>query len=84
MRAVVFYVTGTMTIFVTGWWLLQGAVWIPPSPLGWLQVLMLAIVGAPTLPPGLLCRYPRRNGQLALLGPLETMLSVIWAVIFLH
>jgi drug/metabolite transporter (DMT)-like permease len=24
------------------------------------------------------------SGQLALLGPLETMLSVIWAVLFLH
>lgn len=85
VRAVVFYVTGTMTVFVTGWWLLQGAVWIPPSPLGWLQVLMLAIVSTYFARLGYYAAIPRiGSGQLALLGPLETMLSVIWAVIFLH
>jgi drug/metabolite transporter (DMT)-like permease len=84
VRAVVFYVTGTMTVFVFAWWLLQGAVWSEPSLVGWLQVLMLAVV----------CTFFARlgyygaigligSGQLALLGPLETMLSVIWAVIFL-
>jgi drug/metabolite transporter (DMT)-like permease len=85
VRGVVFYVTGTMTVFVVGWWLFQGAVWTLPTPLSWFQVLMLAVV----------CTYFARlgyysaigligSGQLALLGPLETMLSVLWAVIFLH
>jgi drug/metabolite transporter (DMT)-like permease len=84
VRGVVFYVTGTMTVFTVGWWLLQGAPWTAPTPANWLEVLMLAVV----------CTYIARlgyyaavgligSGQLALLGPLETMLSVIWAVAFL-
>ena len=80
-----FAVTGTMTIFVAGWWLLQGAVWIPPTPLGWFQVLLLAVVSTYFARLGYYAAIPRiGSGQLALLGPLETMLSVIWAVIFLH
>ncbi|MFN8464415.1 MAG: DMT family transporter [Caldilineaceae bacterium] len=69
VRAVVFYVTGTMTVFVFGWWLLQGAVWIPPSPLGWFQVLMLAIVSTYFARLGYYAAIPHRQRPVGAAGP---------------
>jgi drug/metabolite transporter (DMT)-like permease len=84
VRTVVFYVTATMTVFVVAWWLLQGAVWTQPSLGGWLEVLLLAVVSTYFARLGYYAAIGRiGSGQLALLGPLETMLSVIWSVLFL-
>lgn len=84
VRGVVFYVTGTMTVFICGWWLFQGAVWSAPSPLGWLQVVVLAVISTYIARLGYYAAIGLiGSGQLALLSPLETMLSVIWAVAFL-
>lgn len=85
VRSVVFYVTATMTLFVVAWWLLQGAVWTQPTLGGWLEVLMLAVVSTYFARLGYYAAIALiGSGQLALLGPLETMLSVIWSVLFLH
>jgi drug/metabolite transporter (DMT)-like permease len=85
VRGVVFYVTVTMTAFVVAWWLFQGAAWTAPTPLGWLQVLILAVVSTYFARLGYYAAIGHiGSGQLALLGPLETMLSVVWAVLFLH
>ena len=84
IRSIVFYVTITMTLFVVGWWVFQGEAWTPLTPIDWAAVLVLAV----------LCTYGARlayyaavgrigSGQLALLSPLETMLSVIWSILFL-
>jgi drug/metabolite transporter (DMT)-like permease len=84
VRGVVFYVTITMTVFTFGWWLWQGAVWSQPSALGWFQILVLAVFSTYFARLGYYAAIGRiGSGQLALLGPLETMLSVLWAVLFL-
>ena len=83
-RSVMFYVTGTMTLFVTGWWLVNGAVWTAPGPNGWLAVIILAVVSTYLARLGYFTALARIGGsQISLLGPLETLLSVIWSILFL-
>ncbi len=83
-RSVMFYVTGTMTIFVGGWWLATGAVWSAPGPNGWLAVIILAVVSTYLARLGYFNAVTRiGSGQLALLGPVETLLSVVWSILFL-
>jgi drug/metabolite transporter (DMT)-like permease len=84
-RSIVFYVTASMTVFVAGWWLYGGTVWTPPGPDGWLAVIMLAIVSTYLARLAYYAAVARvGSGQLALLGPVETMLSVVWSILFLH
>jgi len=83
-RSVMFYVTGTMTIFVAGWWLLNGATWTPPGPQGWVAVVILAVVSTYLARLGYFNAVTRiGSGQLSLLGPVETLLSVVWSILFL-
>lgn len=85
VRGVVFYVTGSMTVFIVLWWLAQGAVWVQPDAWGWFQVMVLAVLSTYVARLGYYSAIAYiGSGQLALLGPLETMLSVIWSVLFLH
>ena len=84
-RSVAFYVTAAMTIFVTAYWLWLGAPWSAPSPAGWLAVLLLAIVSTFVARLAYFAAMGRIGGaQMALFGPLETLLSVIWSILFLH
>ena len=83
-RSVMFYVTGTMTIFVTVWWVVNGAVWTAPGPGGWVAVIILAVVSTYLARLGYFNAVTRiGSGQLSLLGPVETLLSVIWSILFL-
>lgn len=85
VRGVVFYVTGAMTVFIVLWWLAQGAVWVMPDPVGWFEILVLAVLSTYVARLGYYGAIGLiGSGQLALLGPLETLLSVIWSVLFLH
>jgi drug/metabolite transporter (DMT)-like permease len=83
-RSVVFYVTASMTLFILIWWWIRGSIWSPPGVSGWVAVLILAVVSTYL---ARLAYYGavRRigSGQLALLGPVETMLSVLWSILFL-
>ena len=84
-RSVVFYVTISMTLFVVLWWLIQGAVWTPPSASGWLAVILLAVFSTFFARLAYYAAVARiGSGQLSLFGPLETMLSVTWSILFLH
>ncbi|MBW7885959.1 MAG: DMT family transporter [Caldilineaceae bacterium] len=84
VRAVVFYVTAIMTLFVGLWWLAQGAPWTPPSAGGWLAVVVLAIVSTYLARLAYFLAIGRiGSGQLSLLGPLETMLTVTWSILWL-
>lgn len=84
-RSVAFYVTASMTIFVAAYWLWLGAPWAAPSPAGWLAVLLLAIVSTFIARLAYFAAMGRIGGaQMALFGPLETLLSVIWSILFLH
>ena len=82
--AVTFYMVSGMAVVIVGFWVLQGAVWVAPSPAAWLGIGLQALV----------CTYLARlmmftalhhlgSGQMALLVPLETLLTVVWSVLFL-
>ncbi|HHY57543.1 MAG TPA: DMT family transporter [Chloroflexi bacterium] len=84
-RTVAFYVTATMTLFVAIYWLLLGAPWTAPTPTGWAAVFMLAIVSTLLARLAYFAAMGRIGGaQMALFGPLETLLSVIWSILFLN
>jgi drug/metabolite transporter (DMT)-like permease len=82
---VAYYVTGVTGVVALGTWLVQGAPWIDPGWQGWLIMLALAVF----------CAYLSRlamisgiqgvgSAQVALLAPAETMMTVIWSMLFLQ
>jgi drug/metabolite transporter (DMT)-like permease len=83
-RAVTFYVLIAMTVGVLAWWVVQGMPWEAPGPAGWAAILALAVVGTYFARLLLFASVSRiGGGQTTMLSPLETLLSVIWAYIFL-
>lgn len=84
-RTIAFYVTASMTFFVAAWWLIQGANWAAPGPAGWFAVIVLAVVSTYIARLSYFAAMGQLGGaQVALLGPLETLLSVTWSILFLH
>ncbi len=84
-RTIAFYVTASMTFCVAGWWLVRGAQWVAPGPSGWFAVIVLAAVSTYIARLAYFAAMGRLGGaQVALLGPLETLLSVAWSILFLH
>ncbi len=84
-RTATFYVTLSMTLFVAVWWLMRGAPWSAPSLSGWIVVILLAVVSTYFARLTFFAAMGRIGGaQVSLLGPLETLLSVIWSILFLH
>ncbi|HRA64567.1 MAG TPA: DMT family transporter [Caldilinea sp.] len=84
-RTVAFYVTASMTLFVAGYWLVRGAPWTPPDLSGWVAVLVLAVVSTFLARLAYFAAMGSIGGaQVSLLGPLETLLSVTWSILFLH
>jgi drug/metabolite transporter (DMT)-like permease len=84
-RTIALFITVAMTIVVICTWVAQGATWHDPGLNGWLAIGALAVVST------CLARIAfygaiRQvgSGQMALLMPLETLLTVIWSVLFLH
>jgi drug/metabolite transporter (DMT)-like permease len=83
-RTVTFYVNlGVTAVCVAAWWLV-GRPWTAPGPTGWVSILVLAIVST-FLARLLLFAGVRRlgSGQIALLSPLETFLTITWSLLFL-
>jgi drug/metabolite transporter (DMT)-like permease len=84
-RTVSLYVIATMSVFTIVFGLVQGAAWHVPGWRGWLAVAVLSVVNGYL---GQLALFAAirgiGSGQMALLGPLETLLTVLWAFIFLH
>ncbi len=83
-RTITFYVVATMTLFNLGLWSFEGGEWRNLGWSGWFIVLVLAVVST------FLARLAMFEGvrhlggsQMALLLPLETLLAVLWSVIFL-
>lgn len=84
-RAVTLYVIIGMSITSFGFWLFQGAEWHAPGPSGWLAMIVLAVVS--TYMARLTMFAAIRSlgsGQVALLAPTETLLTVMWSIIFLQ
>jgi drug/metabolite transporter (DMT)-like permease len=83
-RTITFYVVTIMTVLNSGLWLTQGGEWRNVGWTGWLIIGVLALVST------YLARLAMFEGvrllggsQMALLLPLETLLAVVWSVIFL-
>jgi drug/metabolite transporter (DMT)-like permease len=83
-RTVTFYVVMTMTVVTVGRWLGEGSQWQNPGWSGWLAIGTLAVVSTYLARVALFIgvRY-LGSGQIALLIPLETLLSILWSVLFL-
>lgn len=82
--AVTFYLLITITGGILVWWVVKGMPWQAPGIGGWSAIFGLAIVGT----------YAARllhfsaishigGGQTSMLSPLETLLTVMWAYLFL-
>jgi drug/metabolite transporter (DMT)-like permease len=81
---VTFYVVGVMTLVSGAWWLIQGLEWHDPGRSGWLAIVALAVVSTYLARLALFAGVRSLgSGQVALLAPLETLLSVIWSILFL-
>lgn len=84
-QTVTLYVVATMTVVAIIFWLGQGAEWHNPGWSGWLAVLVLALVSTYLARLGLFAAVRSLgSGQMALMLPLETLLSVLWSMLFLH
>jgi drug/metabolite transporter (DMT)-like permease len=84
-RTIALYIIAGMLVTVGTFWLAQGAVWPQPGWQGWL------VIGTMGLVTGYLAWWAMfagmryiGGGQVALLQPLETLLTVLWSVIFLQ
>ena len=82
--SVAFYNSLGISIGIFAFWTWQGNAWSAPSATGWLLLTVMAVVST------FLARVTMfsavriiGSSQLALLIPLETLLSVIWSVVFL-
>lgn len=83
--AVTLYVIVGMALVTVAFWLFQGAEWHKPGWFGWLAIIVLALVSTYLARLALFAgvRY-LGSGQIALLTPLETLLTVLWSVLFLQ
>jgi drug/metabolite transporter (DMT)-like permease len=83
-QTVTFYVILGITISSLGGWLLEGGQWRTPNRQEWAAVIVLAMVST----------YLARltlfgavrllgSGQIAMLAPLDTLLSIFWALVIL-
>ena len=83
-RSIALYSLIPMTIVIGGWWLIQDIAWQTPTLEGWLAIGSLAVVST-FLARVMLYAAIRRigSGQMALLTPLETLLTILWSIIFL-
>jgi drug/metabolite transporter (DMT)-like permease len=83
--AVTFYMVIGMLLVSGPWWALQGLPWQPVGAAAW--GLLLALVVVSTYVARLTMFAAIRvigGGQVGLLAPVETMLTVIWSVLFLQ
>lgn len=82
---VTLYTVTAMTVVIVGFWLVTGAEWRDPDWLGWLAVCVLAIISTYLARLALFAGVRNLgSGQMALLIPLETLLTVIWSTLFLQ
>ncbi|MGH2521172.1 MAG: DMT family transporter [Anaerolineales bacterium] len=83
-RTVTLYTVGVMALVAAGWWLVEGPEWRDFGWRGWLLVIALVVVS--TYLSRLMMFVAIQgigSGQVGLLAPLETFLTVIWSLLFL-
>lgn len=83
-RTVALYVLSGMLVVIFGFWMIQGGQLAPLTAPAWLVILSMALFCTYFAWLALFSGVSRLgSGQYALLIPLETLLSVIWALAFL-
>lgn len=82
-RTVTFYTVAVMAGFVSLWWWAAGAQWLALTWTGWSLVAAL-VVSTYLARIGMFASIKRiGGGEMGLLAPLETLMTVIWSVAFL-
>lgn len=83
--AVTLYMVIGMLLVAAAWWALQGRPWQPVPTAAWLIVAALVVVATYVARLTMFAAIRAVGaGQVGLLAPLETMLTVIWSVLFLR
>ena len=83
-RPVTFYVLLAMTVCVVAMWGLEGGTWQPLGMRGWATAIILAFVSTYLSRLLIFAAVSRiGGGQMAMLSPVETLLSVLWSFLFL-
>jgi drug/metabolite transporter (DMT)-like permease len=83
-RAVSFYISLFMSMVVVGYWLTHEIHWQAPGMHGWLSVVTLAVISTFLARLMFVAAVDRiGSGQMSLLSPLETLLTLIWSMTFL-
>lgn len=83
-RSATLYIVGTMTVVAAGWWRLMGAGWQAPGWQGWLMIVVMAVVGTYLARLAMFVAIQVIGStQTGLLAPVETLMTVIWSVMFL-
>ena len=83
-RAVTLYMVSGMAVVVSGWWLIEGPGLEVPGWQAWAWIGVLVLVTTYLARLGLFGAVRRLgSGQVALLVPLETFLTVLWSMWFL-
>jgi drug/metabolite transporter (DMT)-like permease len=83
-QTVALYVVSLMALMMTVIRLLQFEPWQSPSLVGWGAILAAALVSTVLARLAMFGGIQRiGSGQTALFGPIETLLTVLWAILFL-
>jgi drug/metabolite transporter (DMT)-like permease len=83
-RSVTLWMTLGMALGTTAFWVVQGAPMAAPGRIGWTAIVVLAVVSTYLSRLAMFGAIGRIGGaQVALLGPLEIMLTVLWSILFL-
>ncbi len=83
-RSVTLYMTLGMALGISVFWLVQGAPLAAPTLGGWAAILVLAVASTFLARLAMFGAIARIGGaQMAMLTPLEIMMTVFWSIIFL-
>lgn len=83
-QTVALYIVSLMACFMSGIWFVAGRSWQPLPPLGWGVILVTGLVSTVLARLAMFAGIQRiGSSRTALLGPVETLLSITWAVLFL-
>ena len=81
---VTLYMVAAMAAVAVGWWTVQGTAWAPLAWPVWVGIGVLALVCTYLSRVMMFTALQRLGGsQVTLLVPLETLLTVVWSVLFL-
>ncbi|MBN1147064.1 MAG: DMT family transporter [Anaerolineales bacterium] len=85
VKVVANYIVAVTALVVLGLWLASGAPWYVPGWQGWLEIGVLAVISTYISRLAMFRAIQEiGSGQVALLSPLETLLAVIWSLVFLQ